>query len=93
MIQTRKANIELEKMITQYINGDLDPEKVDELWVELIKDGDALERMITEANVKAIIQNRRKKPWWSRLAAWFRDRTLMVYGNTSKSSSRPYRRA
>lgn len=90
MIESKKPNLELEKMITKYINGDLPKEKVDELWVELIKDGDALDRMITEANVKAIIK-KEHKPWWRRVVNWFKDRTLMVYGNTSKSSSRPYR--
>ncbi len=52
---------ELEEKIDRYINGQLSPRETDELWAELIQDGYHLDYMKSVANVKAIIDQKRKE--------------------------------
>ncbi|MDR8392107.1 hypothetical protein NC796_13215 [Aliifodinibius sp. S!AR15-10] len=54
-------NKELEEKIDLYINGQLSREEVDELWAELIQDGNQLDYLKTVANTKAVIESERKK--------------------------------
>lgn len=52
---------ELEEKIDQYINGQLSPREVDELWAELIQDGYHLDYLKSAANLKEVIKKRRKQ--------------------------------
>lgn len=52
---------ELEEKIDQYINGQLSAEEVDELWAELIQDGYHLDYLKSAANLKAVIERKRKE--------------------------------
>jgi len=52
---------ELEEKIDRYINGQLSPEETDELWAELIQDDYHLDYMKSVANVKAVIEEKRKQ--------------------------------
>lgn len=68
---------ELEEKIDQYINGQLSPQEVDELWAELIQDGYHLDYLKSAANLKAVIERKReerkakkrKKYWYYAAAA------------------------
>lgn len=50
---------ELETKIDQYVNGQLSPQEIDELWTELIRDGYHLDYLKSVANLKSVIQKRR----------------------------------
>ncbi|MFA5670354.1 MAG: hypothetical protein WC967_14025 [Balneolaceae bacterium] len=58
MIQSN-YNKGLEEKIERYINGELNIEQVDELWVELIQDEYYLDYMKSVANLKEIILTKR----------------------------------
>lgn len=55
-----KINKELERKIDLYVNGKLTAEETDELWAELIQDEYYLDYMKSVANLKAIIDERKK---------------------------------
>lgn len=61
MIESHK-NKDLEEKIDLYVNGQLSQDEIDELWVELIQDGDQLDYLKTVANTKAVIESEREKP-------------------------------
>lgn len=50
---------DLEQKIDRYINGELNEEQVDELWVELIQDEYYLDYVKSVANIKAVIEKNR----------------------------------
>ncbi len=52
---------ELETKIDQYVNGQLSPQEVDELWTELIRDGYHLDYLKSVANLKSVIKKRREQ--------------------------------
>lgn len=52
---------DLESRIDQYVNGQLSPQEIDELWTELIRDGYHLEYLKTVANVKSVIEKKREQ--------------------------------
>lgn len=52
---------ELQKKIDQYTDGQLSAEEVDELWTELIQDGEHIDYLKTSANVKAIAKQKREE--------------------------------
>lgn len=52
---------ELEEKIDQYINGQLSPREVDELWAELIQDDYHLDYLKSVANTKAVLEKKRKQ--------------------------------
>lgn len=52
---------ELEEKIDQYVNGQLSQKEIDELWAELVQDGDQLDYLKTVANTKAVIESERDK--------------------------------
>lgn len=52
---------ELEEKIDRYVNGQLSPDEIDELWAELIQDDYHLDYMKSVANLKAVIDQRRKE--------------------------------
>lgn len=67
---------ELEEKIDQYINGQLSPQEVDELWAELIQDGYHLDYLKSAANLKAVVKQKReerktkkKRKYWYYAAA------------------------
>lgn len=55
-----KINKELEGQIDLYVNGKLSEEQVDELWAELIQDEYYLDYTKSVANLKAVIEKKRK---------------------------------
>ena len=54
------SNRDLEKKIDLYVNGKLTKDEVDDLWAELIQDEYYLEYTKSFANIKALIQEKRK---------------------------------
>lgn len=60
MIQSN-YNKGLEEKIERYLNGELNVEQVDELWVELIQDEYYLDYMKSVANLKEIIKTKREQ--------------------------------
>lgn len=66
---------EIETKIDQYVNGQLSPDEIDELWAELIRDGYHLDYLKTVANLESVIRERReqkeaqKKRYWYYAAA------------------------
>lgn len=67
---------EIEQKIDQYVNGELTPDEIDELWAELIQDGYHLDYLKTVANLKEVIRTKkergkvlRMKRYWSYAAA------------------------
>lgn len=52
---------ELEEKIDRYVNGKLSPAEIDELWSELVQDDYHLDYLRSVANVKAVIENEKKK--------------------------------
>ena len=60
MIQSN-YNKGLEEKIERYINGELNIEQIDELWVELIQDEYYLDYMKSVANLKEIIITKREQ--------------------------------
>lgn len=68
---------ELEEKIDRYINGQLSPREVDELWAELIQDDYHLDYLKSVANLKAVIERKKeerkaaktKKYWYYAAAA------------------------
>lgn len=52
---------ELEEKIDRYVNGQLSPRETDELWAELIQNEYHLDYMKSVANVKAVIEQKRKE--------------------------------
>jgi len=59
MIQNN-LNKELERKIDLYLNGRLSEEQIDDLWAELIQDNYYLDYMKSVANLKAVIEEKRK---------------------------------
>lgn len=59
MIESHK-NRDLEEKIDQYVNGQLSSDEIDELWAELIQNGDQLDYLKTVANTKAVIESERE---------------------------------
>lgn len=55
-MKAHKFNPELERKIDLYINGQLDTEQIDDLWVELIQDEKALDYIKTVATLKNIVE-------------------------------------
>lgn len=51
---------DIEKRIDRYINGRLSPEEIDNLWAELVQDEDHLDYLKSVANLKSVIERRRK---------------------------------
>jgi tetratricopeptide (TPR) repeat protein len=75
MIESPDKN-ELERKIDQYIDGQLSDEEIEELWAVLIQDGDYLDYLKSAANLKAVMEKKRKsrkpahnRPYWSYAAA------------------------
>jgi len=58
MIESR-INKDLERKIDLYVNGELNPEQVDELWAELIQDEYYLDYAKSVANLKAVIDKKK----------------------------------
>ena len=56
-----KINKELEGKIDLYVNGKLNEEQIDELWAELIQDEYYLDYTKSVANLKAVIEQKRKE--------------------------------
>ncbi len=54
-------NKDLEEKIDLYVNGQLSQDEIDELWAELIQDGNQLDYLKTVANTKAVIEAEREK--------------------------------
>lgn len=75
MIESPDRN-ELERKIDQYVHGQLSDEEIEELWAVLIQDGDYLDYLKSAANLKAVMEKKRKsrkpaheQPYWSYAAA------------------------
>lgn len=60
MIESNRNN-ELEEKIDQYVNGQLSQDEVDELWSQLIQDGEKLDYLKTVANTKAVLESENEK--------------------------------
>jgi tetratricopeptide (TPR) repeat protein len=52
---------ELERKIDLYVNGQLSPEEVDELWVDLVQDDYYLDYLKTVAATKNVVEKQRKR--------------------------------
>lgn len=50
----------IEEKIDRYINGQLSPEEIDNLWAELVRDEDRLDYLKSVANLKSVIERRRR---------------------------------
>lgn len=61
MIESHKTEKELERLIDLYINDRLSDEEIESLWVKLIQDDHHLDFLKSSANLKAVIEKRRKK--------------------------------
>lgn len=57
----KSRDIELEKKIDAYIKGELSPEEVDDLWVELLKKPEYIDLLETEIDIKRLYEERQKK--------------------------------
>ena len=55
----RLDNKNLKEKIDQYVNGQLSPREVDELWSELIQEEEYLDYTKSMANLKAVVQKRK----------------------------------
>lgn len=51
---------DIEEKIDRYINGQLSPEEIDNLWAELVQDEDHLDYLKSVANLKSVIERRRR---------------------------------
>lgn len=60
MIESHSNN-ELEKKIDRYVNGQLSEEEIDELWAELVQDGEKLDYLKTVANTRAVLESEQKE--------------------------------
>lgn len=63
----RSSKRPLEERIEQYTEGRLSQEEVDELWAELIQDGEKLDYMKNVANLKAVARRKRQKRKWAKI--------------------------
>lgn len=72
-----KINKDLERKIDLYVNGKLNEAEIDELWVELIEDEYYLDYTKSVANLKAVIERKRKE---ERAAAVLPLRKYINYG-------------
>lgn len=70
MIESHNKN-ELETKIDRYVNGQLSPQEVDELWTELIRDGYHLDYLKSVANVKAVVEKRRDQKKAQKRKIWY----------------------
>ncbi len=59
-MKANKIDPELERKIDLYINGQLDTEQIDDLWVELIQDEKTLDYIKTVATLKMIVDEQEK---------------------------------
>lgn len=55
----RLNNEELKGKIEQYLDGQLSPKEVDELWAELVEKGEYLEYMKSIANLKSVVEGKK----------------------------------
>ena len=55
----RLNNKNLKERIDQYVNGQLSPEEVDELWSELVQKEEYLDYMKSMANLKTVVEKRK----------------------------------
>lgn len=62
---------EIETKIDQYVNGQLSPEEIDELWAELVRDGYHLDYLKTVANLKSVIRERREQKQAQKKRYWY----------------------
>ncbi|TYP92547.1 Tetratricopeptide repeat-containing protein [Fodinibius salinus] len=72
----RPNNNDIEDKIHRYVDGQLSPEETEQLWAELVRDGEKLDYLKTVANVKGISQKSTKQKanvtrmyWYSAVAA------------------------
>jgi len=59
-MKSNKFNPELEAKIDLYIKGQLNTEEIDDLWVELIQDEEALDYIKTVATLKNIVDEKKE---------------------------------
>ncbi len=57
----RSSKRPLEEQIERYVDARLSQEEIDELWAELIQDGEKLEYLKSVANLKAVVRRKRQK--------------------------------
>lgn len=54
-----KEKLQIEERIDQYLNGQLSPDEIDDLWVELIQDDNYLQYMQTSADLRELARQRK----------------------------------
>ncbi len=57
----RLNNEELKGKIEQYLDGQLSPREVDELWAELVEKGEYLDYMKSVANLKSVVEEKKEE--------------------------------
>ncbi|MDX1672716.1 MAG: hypothetical protein R3211_10270, partial [Balneolaceae bacterium] len=59
MTDQNASDLEIEKLIDAYINGNLSDEEAESLWVQLIKHPEYLDHLETEIALKEMIQKKK----------------------------------